>query len=507
MNVWSFSLLGQDESIYRQFIFSKNGWVGAKGEKILRPKDEGHGLMLSAFVSRLWSFFDILSDQVLPDNVYAKVNARRKNQHYVSTNAAQEINGTTMKQEITNFSPFLRFFEYGADKDGYWNYSHMALQVEDLVDCLVVLYPDFDFILLFDHSSGHGKSQKDGLNVHSMSKAWGGKQAKMHESKITGMGDLANLDSGRICKTGQLGPGDTQSMVFQESEMGPFNMPSKERERRKHDMVMDGKEIKKRTKMEILKDIRNVTGNAMRDFKTVDEVHCLASQHNIPTTIAVDKTVEGWVGKPKGLLQILWERGFIDENNLSKYCMNGAKEWFEDDKKKKLKPEHEADFKKYSLVHLMSNCSDFKNELSAMEQLAVDLSSGQAFTVIILSTPKYHCELAGEGIEYDWGLSKKIYRRVPFADKKGKPAFKETLVKCLKQVNVGHRRKFSAKARRYMLTYQLFDSAGADADFAAAGLSYKEIEKHVNKIMKTHRSTLDQEHGYISRIWRESLVE
>ena len=43
-----------------------------------------------------------------------------------------------------------------------------------------------------------------------------------------------------------------------------------------------------------------------------------------------------------------------------------------------------------------------------------------------------------------------------------------------------------------MLTYQLFDSGGANADFAAAGLSYKEIEKHVNSLMKTHRSSFDK---------------
>jgi hypothetical protein len=50
-------------------------------------------------------------------------------------------------------------------------------------------------------------------------------------------------------------------------------------------------------------------------------------------------------------------------------------------------------------------------------------------------------------------------------------------------------------------------SGGAHADFAALGLSYKEIEKHVTKVMKTHRNTFDQEHAYISRVWRASLVE
>jgi hypothetical protein len=43
-----------------------------------------------------------------------------------------------------NYSPLVWFFEYGAEKEGYWNYN----QVEDLVDCLAVLYPDIDFVLL-----------------------------------------------------------------------------------------------------------------------------------------------------------------------------------------------------------------------------------------------------------------------------------------------------------------------------------------------------------------------
>ena len=31
------------------------------------------------------------------------------------------------------------------------------------------------------------------------------------------------------------------------------------------------------------------------------------------------KTVKGWVVNPKGMLQILWERGFIDKHRLKKY--------------------------------------------------------------------------------------------------------------------------------------------------------------------------------------------
>jgi hypothetical protein len=109
-------IIGQDKSIYRQFIFSKKGWVGANGQQQLRPKDDGHGLMVSAFVSSAWSFFDILSDDgFLPIDVLEKVNARHRNKHYKSTDAALDINGTTAKPEIMDHSPFLHFFEYGMD--------------------------------------------------------------------------------------------------------------------------------------------------------------------------------------------------------------------------------------------------------------------------------------------------------------------------------------------------------------------------------------------------------
>jgi hypothetical protein len=33
-------------------------------------------------------------------------------------------------------SPFVCTFEYGADSEGYWNYNHMVIQLEDCVDVL-----------------------------------------------------------------------------------------------------------------------------------------------------------------------------------------------------------------------------------------------------------------------------------------------------------------------------------------------------------------------------------
>ena len=50
-------LVGQDEAIFKQWSFSKKSWGDQKGRGVLLPKEDGHGLMLSAFVSWAWGFY------------------------------------------------------------------------------------------------------------------------------------------------------------------------------------------------------------------------------------------------------------------------------------------------------------------------------------------------------------------------------------------------------------------------------------------------------------------
>ena len=102
----------------------------------------------------------------------------------------------------------MRFFEYGADQDGYWNYQHMVLQLEDCVDVITNLYPQYDFVFLFDHSSGHDKQREDGLNIKKMTKGFGGAQRKMRDTAIKQeKGFLGTYPR-------KLNPGDIQSMFL-----------------------------------------------------------------------------------------------------------------------------------------------------------------------------------------------------------------------------------------------------------------------------------------------------
>ena len=71
----------------------------------------------------------------------------------------------------------------------------------------------------------------------------------------------------------------------------------------------------------------------------------------------IPKVTEGWEGKPKGMMQVLWERGFIDKNNLQQYTLDGKK-----DGHGNLRPET-------SLKHLLANCIDFEEEESLLQSM------------------------------------------------------------------------------------------------------------------------------------------
>ena len=45
-------IYGHDESIFKQYLLTGKTWIGPNGEKAITPKDEGHGVMISAFQSR-----------------------------------------------------------------------------------------------------------------------------------------------------------------------------------------------------------------------------------------------------------------------------------------------------------------------------------------------------------------------------------------------------------------------------------------------------------------------
>ena len=126
-NVRALIALGQDKCIFKQYLFRAKAWK-INGVRHPMPKDEGYGLMISAFLSRVFGFgMEMTKDDL------RRVNEYREEKQYTDQDAAIVINnGRANKAKLTQ-SPFVATFEYGASAEGYWTYDRMVLQREKIV--------------------------------------------------------------------------------------------------------------------------------------------------------------------------------------------------------------------------------------------------------------------------------------------------------------------------------------------------------------------------------------
>ena len=64
LGVWPLTEFGQDKCIFKQYIFQHKAWMHKKKIRP-RPKDEEYGLMISAFLSRLFGFVMVMTEYEL----------------------------------------------------------------------------------------------------------------------------------------------------------------------------------------------------------------------------------------------------------------------------------------------------------------------------------------------------------------------------------------------------------------------------------------------------------
>ena len=87
--------------------------------------------------------------------------------------------------------------------------------------------------------------------------------------------------------------------------------------------------------------------------------------------------------------------------------------------------------KQYLLVHLMSKCSDFTKQRSDIEELVSEVSCAHNYNSDILFTPKFHCKLAGEGIENSWWGEQEDILESVYPLKNSVTKFEKLVVNCL----------------------------------------------------------------------------
>ena len=103
----------------------------------------------------------------------------------------------------------------------------------------------------------------------------------------------------------------------------------------------------------------------------------------------------------------MFERGYISSQLVTNLRVM---HYFKNGKKQDIKADTgviKLDRAKHSLFHLLVHYNDFKKEKTDIERLADELSSNLICNITTSFIYRFHCELAGEGIEYVRGVSKR----------------------------------------------------------------------------------------------------
>lgn len=190
-----------------------------------------------------------------------------------------------------------------------------------------------------------------------------------------------------------------------------------------------------------------------------------------------ESEASGWLNQPKGLKQYLFERGFWHPSNSQTLdgtvdVLGNIKRWeeelvLEDGSKKKI-------IVSSSLRECAEYLYDFANEITQLEQLVMDLGHRMD------KSPKYHPEIAGEGIELCWGKSAYDFRHntnTGSVSDLRRNAMKSLGPLVLPKVRI---RRFERMIWRYKQVYRHFSKGDATP------VEHSEIER-LQQVMKKHR--------------------
>ena len=149
---------------------------GMKGEKMLKPKSKGAGIMVSDFIDQRNGFL------ALSDEEYdaAKVSNPRIHKY------ARE------------------FLEYGESRGGYWTRDKFIAQMHRAIEIAEIKYPKEDgwrHVWVFDHSSCLAAMADDALDVSKyMNVKPGGKQRIMRDTTWNGKMYYTERDGKKVAK-------------------------------------------------------------------------------------------------------------------------------------------------------------------------------------------------------------------------------------------------------------------------------------------------------------------
>ena len=125
---------------------------------------------------------------------------------------------------------------------------------------------------------------------------------------------------------------------------------------------------------------------------------------------------------------------------------------------------------------------------------------GKELGIVVIISPKFHAELAWEGIEYIWGITKALYWRKPLHSKRSKESFKRLVLECTSRqvLRTATVRKLSRRARAYICAYYALYESNNKGDIKRQALTLPLIERVV-KEFKPPRTVIDFDVAFVNR--------
>jgi uncharacterized membrane protein len=375
--------------------------------------------------------------------------------------------------------PCTIFFRYGAattgkdvpkpsGKEGWWGHEQLLAQQAQVMEMHEFIFPGRPAIYEFDHSSGHLKKAETGLVVSSMNVKFGGKQPMMHESLLTadsiGPNEAVLWENPsppptvpRWSKTAVAGwdrrvftlkPGDVQQMVFTKDCPPLHYDPNFDRK------LLLGQPVGKSQ----VAWLRGCHVDGMTDAGIPETGSGVAAtpraapiQGDGPDALdpvfdaSTDTSMDAHA--PLDCTNVDWQAAI-------KSAMATKSYW-----------------------KVLYACRDFATYPSLLTTLV--LKSGD----LLVLSPKYHPEVAGAGIEFCWGMSKKGFRKANGELGPSKCTDKtlhDRVRASLRLVKEGNVYAFYRLARRYRQVY-------------LSGEQYEGFEgiKALVRKYKSHRNILD----------------
>lgn len=172
---------------------------------------------------------------------------------------------------------------------------------------------------------------------------------------------------------------------------------------------------------------------------------------------------EEWIGKNKELSQLLWERGLYNPYEMR--C-------------------------KGDMEKVFMNLPDIKSEKCILEKVIIERGH------IMILSPKCHCELAGNGIEYCWAYSQEVFIK---SGEKNSSNLENKVMESLSKdiLTLELIWKFERKARDYMRMYWYIKE---HPNVKITELKqFENLRKHM-KTYRCHRDIAKLERNYIRHV-------